>query len=232
MKARTAAKWERDGWEIVSQQAGRLQSELVLRRPVRKTSKRVFIAGGAVLAVLAVVITLGATGVFGDDEGDDQADAATSQAATKSSEPEVTAPETTPSTPETQDASPLTAANNPEFAALLRLGDYCDDSVAAFSEKYADRVITFDGSIDAMNRHGDATTRYDILIGAGDFSTTKALGPSFQFNDVNTTFDMHYVGTVPDQIGVGTNLTVSASVGQYDPNTCLFQLDPVETAVR
>ncbi|WP_369597510.1 DUF4839 domain-containing protein [Rhodococcus sp. 06-1460-1B] len=71
-----------------------------------------------------------------------------------------------------------------------------------------------------------------MLIGAGDFSETSAPGPAFQFRDVNTTDDLRWVGSVPDTIGVGANLSVTAEVNRYEERSCLFLLEPVATSVR
>lgn len=126
----------------------------------------------------------------------------------------------------------LTAANNPELAALLA-GSDCDESIAQFAAKYRGRNIEFDGNIAAMANHGSYDTRYDILIQAGDYNGATHLGPSFQFRNVNTTSDLRYTGEVPDTIGRGTNLHVVVKVGEYEgPRTCLFLIKPVSTAVR
>jgi hypothetical protein len=49
---------------------------------------------------------------------------------------------------------------------------------------------------------------------------------------VNTISDLRYTGNVPDTIGVGTNLHITAQIDEYEPNSCLFLLEPVETAFR
>lgn len=232
MEARVAARWEGAGWEVVSQERGRLQSELRIRREVPKTSRRAWVVGGgAVSAAIAVVVVLGATGVFGDDGESHTAAVSTGQpTAYATDRPVPTGPATTKS-PSPKDVV-LSAASDPELASLLEVGDNCDPSVGLFASKYNGRVISFDGSIEALNLHGNYKTRYDLLIGSGDYSTTTAKGPAFQFTDVNTVSDLHYVGDVPDAIGVGTNVTVAATVGDYSPISCLFQLKPVRTAIR
>ncbi|MFL0389952.1 DUF4839 domain-containing protein [Curtobacterium sp. 179-B 9B NHS] len=226
MESRTATRWEQDGWEVVSQEQGKLQSTLVIRRPVRTMSRRALAIGGGVAAALVVVIVLGATGVFGDDDRDD--DVVADPTAVKTSA--VSAPAVSP----TASSAPavVTAENTPAFAALLQLTDQCDPSIGAFAEQYAGRTVSFDGSIGTMNNHGSYTTRYDILVGAGDYSATTSRGPAFQFQDVNTTFDMHYRGDAPDTIGTGTNLGVTAEVGEYSSQQCLLRLTPVATTVR
>jgi hypothetical protein len=232
MEARVAAKWEEAGWEVVSQERGRLQSELQIRRVVPKTSRRAWaIGGGSVAAAVVVVVVLGATGVFGDDHsGKIDVDAVGHQATPAATQ--ATSADPAGSNSPSSDDLVLSAASDPELASLLELKDNCDPTIGSFASKYNGRVITFDGAIEAVNLHGNYKTRYDLLIGSGDYSTTTAKGPAFQFNDVNTVSDLHYVGAVPDAIGVGTNVTVTAAVGEYSQASCLFQLKPVQTAVR
>ena len=127
----------------------------------------------------------------------------------------------------------LTAENNADLASLLAVTDYCSDVVVDFAAKYEGAFIAFDGNIGAMNNHGDSSTRYDMLIGAGDFSETSQPGPSFQFRDVNATSDLHLTGAdIPDTIGVGDNLIIKAKVGNYESASCLFLLDPISTEVK
>ena len=153
-------------------------------------------------------------------------------------------PTETPSETPTSEATPtasatpelpaiLTVKNNPEFAALLKLGDNCSGMVNRFAKKYAGQTVQFDGSIQAMAPHGNYKTRFDILVGPGNFDPNKAIGPTFQFNDKNVISDLHLTGKhLPDYVGVGQNYTFTAQLGDFDPNSCLYQLSPVETKVR
>jgi hypothetical protein len=235
LESRTQTRWEQDGWELVTMTQGRLQSQLEFRRPNKRVGRPVLIAAGAGAAALVVVIVLGATGVFGSDEdAPAEAKAATTSAASAAA-PTTTAvrpSEVAAPSPTTDVQEVITAENSPQFAALLQLTDTCDASLAAFADGNEGRIVRFDGSIGAMAPHGSAKTRYDILIGAGDFSETSALGPAFQFNDVNTTYDMHYKNEGPGRIGVGTNLGISAEVEDYNADQCLFHLKPVATSFR
>lgn len=228
LEARAIAKLEQDGWELVSQTQGRLQSEIHVRRVVKPLPRRAFAIGGSVVAALVVVIVFGATGVFGDGNGDTRVAAAPSAPAHVPASEE---PVSMPSDP-AANVAVLTGASNQDLAGLLRLTDTCDPSIGRFAAEYDGRTVSFDGSIGAMNLHGSASARYDILIGAGDFSATQSNGPAFQFRDVDAVADLHYIGDVPGTIGVGTNLTVTATVGEYEPQTCLFLLEPVTTVVR
>lgn len=228
-ESRAVSKWEKEGWEVVSQSKGKLQTEITIRRHKPKTPWRLAAIGGGALAVL--VIALIANGIIREQSHAEPAET-----------PAASVSETTPSERPSQEPMPtesaeaggvlLTPESNADLAAVLSLGDYCDSSIAAFAEKYRGQTIAFDGNIAAMNSHDGASTRYDILIGAGDYSETSASGPAFQYRDVNTTNDLHFTGNTPDTIGVGTNLHVTAQVDEYEPNSCLFLLEPVETAFR
>ncbi|WP_064078155.1 DUF4839 domain-containing protein [Prescottella equi] len=231
MESRTIKKWETDGWEAVSQSPGKVQTEITFRRPKPKSRPLLWIAGGgALVLVLATIIVVGVIG---------ERNAAPEESASAVSS-EVAAAPSEQSSPESTDAAPapslesgdvvLTPENSPELAALLAGTDYCAPDVAAFAAAHRGQTIAFPGYIGAMGPHGGAKTRYDILINAGDFSDTP--GPNFQFRDVNTVNDLHWVGSVPDTVGVGANLSVTAEVDRYEERSCLFLLAPVTTAAR
>ena len=127
----------------------------------------------------------------------------------------------------------LTAENNADLAALLALTDPADSTVPAFAATYQGANIEFDGNIANMMNSGGYTTRYDILIMAGDYSETTWIGPNFKFADVNITYDLHLEGpNIPDTIGVGDNLHIVARVVEYNSTQELFFLEPISTSVR
>lgn len=128
---------------------------------------------------------------------------------------------------------PLTVESSPEFASLLLLGDYCDADIAAFAETNGGRTISFDGNIGALANNSGSSTRYDILLGAGDYDENAQLGPAFQFRDVNITSDLGLTGSnIPDSLAIGDNIRVTAIVDSYEENSCLLLLDPVSTEYR
>jgi len=147
---------------------------------------------------------------------------------------ETPAPEATPTaSPTPEPPAILTVKNNTEFAALLSLAENCSGKVNRFAKKYAGQTIRFDGSIQSIAPHGHYKTRFDILVGPGNFNPNKAIGPTFQFNDKNVVSDLHLTGKhIPDYVKVGQNYTFTAHLGDYDPHSCLYQLTPVETKVR
>ena len=139
--------------------------------------------------------------------------------------------------PETEVADiVLSAENNSDLAALLQVRDPTDSVVANFANTYQGRTITFNGHISAMAQHGSYQTRYDILIGVGNYEDTTLagveIGPYFQFNNVNYN-SLNFTGShIPDSVGVGTNLRVTATVGTYSEMTSLFQISPVSIEIR
>ena len=144
---------------------------------------------------------------------------------------EVTTPESTrsakPKVPET-----LTAQNSKEFAKVLKVSNECDNKFKRFAEKYAGHQIAFDGSISAMAQHGDTQTRFDMLVGPGDKGINTSTGPQFHFYDKNA-FDMNVTGSkIPEYIKAGQKYRFVAQVGEYNDDTCLWRLSPVETKVR
>ena len=128
-----------------------------------------------------------------------------------------------------ETAENLTAENCPDLAALLALRDPGDPSVSNFASKYSGQVIEFDGCVNAMQNHGEYTTRWDVLLGAGDFSENSALGPNFHLTDVNV-YDMNVSGG--DSVYTGLNVHVVAKVGDYNPNSQLFELDIISMHIR
>lgn len=233
MESRTISKWEKEGWEVISQSQGMLQTEISIRRPKPKMPRQqliALVAGGVAVAILMIVLAV--TGTIGDSDRVEQAATAPPTVEASPTPSETAMDNQAPTESVKSETAVLTPSNNPELAALLALADYCDGSIAEFANKFGGQTIDFSGHISAMNSHNGASTRFDILIGAGDFSETSSSGPAFQFRDVNATNDLRYTGDVPDTIGVGTNLQVAARVGAYETNSCLFLLQPVETAVR
>lgn len=243
MEARTMAKWEKEGWEFVTQsQEPLLRTKLTFRRLKPKRPRHLLPAAAGALLLIGIIVAVGAA-----REGDETPEANTSptNAAVVQSEQ----PSDGPSDKPTQKAEPsepakatpvasaaeqtLTVQNNSELAALLAGSDSDYDSIEGFATKYKDRTIEFDGNISYMNNHGDYKTRYDILVGAGNYSATSTTGPNFQFKDVNIVTDLHLTGSnIPDGIGKGDNLHIIARVEGFNRVQGLFFLEPVSTTVR
>lgn len=126
----------------------------------------------------------------------------------------------------------LTVENNAELAAILAETDPGSSIVSEFAKKYAGKIIEFDGNISNMMNNSNYKTRYDILIGAGDYSESTAIGPYFKFENVNI-FDLNLTGSeIPDSISAGQNLRITAEVKEYKENSQLFMLKPISTKIR
>jgi hypothetical protein len=246
-EAKTIAKWEKDGWELDSRSQGVLRTELTFRRVKPKTFGTAALAAfrrldrkvqllavsAAALVLLGILVgvVVGMQGSGGPSQptaSATEADAGTGGELAQ--EPAATSPAVP--TPSAED-EPLTVENNADLAALVAITDASVPAVGEFAAKYRGRTIEFDGNIAYMNNHGDYTTRYDILIGAGDYSETSMAGPNFQFEDVNITNDLHLTGSnIPDTIGTGDNLRIVARVVDYNSTQELFFLEPISTEVR
>lgn len=232
LEARTIAKWEKDGWEFVSQEVGKIQTQITFRRPKTPVPWRTLAIIGGVLAVCAVVIVIGVS-VSGGGSKEPEASSSPSASSVTEQTPASEAPAETDEPVEPATEEILTVENSTDLAALLT-GPSDGASVEQFAQTYAGRLIEFDGSIGAIAPHGDYNTRYDILVVFGDYSETHSSGgPSFQFRDVNTVSDLHYEGeNIPDTIGVGQNVRIVARVGSFEPDSTLFLLEPVRTRFR
>ncbi|MCR8669769.1 DUF4839 domain-containing protein [Agrococcus sp. HG114] len=230
-ESRTIAKWEADGWELVGQSQGALRSELTFRRPKPKVPMRQIAIGLAAAVVLAAAVGVGSA-LGSDDDAPATSESAAAPADTQvpaaESEPAVTEPATTSgaaASSENAEPTPLTIENSEDLAALLTGPDQ-GPTVEQFAAEYEGRLIEFDASIGAMALHSSYSTRYDILLTYGDYSETISHGgPSFQFRDVDS-------DDVPDSIGVGDNVRITARVLEFDNFRLLFQLEPVATQIR
>lgn len=228
-EARSIAKWQKAGWEFVDQNQGTLRTALNFRRPKPKVPWVLIAVAAGVVLLLAIVGGIAGALQDGDDKGPKSPSETTVVASGKLSE----TPKPEESASDESDANQVLAVeNSKDLAALLAVPDYCDETIATFAAKYEGRTIEFDGSIASMLNHGDYDTRYDIVVHPGDKGPKSVVGPAFKFEDVNVP-DLHLTGAnIPDSVGTGDLLHVVARVGEYNPDQCLFFLEPVSTEIR
>ena len=129
--------------------------------------------------------------------------------------------------PASEQDAVLTTANCPDLATLLSSSDM---DASWFVSKYAGKTIEFDGNIAYLAPHANYTTRWDVLINAGDYDPNHAQGPEMQYENVNT-LDMGFDDSL-DEIRTGTNVHIKAIVKDYNASTCLLHLDPVSMSAR
>lgn len=122
----------------------------------------------------------------------------------------------------------LTVENCPELAAVLTLNAEMDSSYEEFAIAYKNQVIQFDGCITYLTNYQDYATRYDLLVSAGDFvdENTANPGPTFKFKNVGV-YDLGDGLTLAEFVKIGSNIRVQAKVKSYNPDTGIFELDPV-----
>lgn len=129
--------------------------------------------------------------------------------------------------PASEQDAVLTTTNCPDLATLLSSSDM---DASWFVSKYAGKTIEFDGNIAYLAPHANYTTRWDVLINAGDYDPNHAQGPEMQYENVNT-LDMGFDDSL-DEIRTGTNVHIKAIVKDYNASTCLLHLDPVSMSAR
>ncbi|KAB1160062.1 DUF4839 domain-containing protein [Micromonospora sp. AMSO12t] len=229
IEARSIAKWQKAGWEFVDQDQGTLRTTLNFRRPKPKVPWVLIAVAAGVVLLLAIVGGI-ASALQGGNDKDPKSPSETTVAA--SEKPSETAKPDESASDESGADQVLTVENSKDLAALLAVRDYCDETIGTFVAKYEGRTIEFDGSIASMRNHGEYSTRYDILVSPGDKGPKSAAGPAFKFEDVNIP-DLHLAGAnIPNSVGAGDLLRVVARVGEYNPDQCLFILEPVSTKIR
>jgi len=238
------AKWQDQGWEFVSENRGTLRTELNFRRVKPKTFGARLLSIVAtfrrtqpktqfvLVASCALILVAGIIGiVVGTQSGGATPKPSTAQPTASTAPPaEPTEPDATESSAP-KDEQVLTADNSKEFAALLAVPDYCDETIAPFVAKYGGRTIEFDGAIAAMGKHGDYDTRYDFLVYPGNKGPEATVGPAFKFED-ESVFDLNLTGEKTSYVGEGDRFRFVAEVAEYNPTQCLLFLEPVSTRVR
>lgn len=90
--------------------------------------------------------------------------ASTTASAVPSETPSV-APNPTPSdSTEASADNVLTVQTSRDLRRLLAVEENCGDTVARFSSKYAGQMIRFDGSVSAVNPHGNLVSTKQVFL--------------------------------------------------------------------
>ena len=126
----------------------------------------------------------------------------------------------------------LTIDNCNDLKSILSNKAEFDPSYSSFASKYSGKIIEFDGRIDYAVNYKTYTTRYEILVSAGDYNSKSQIGPAFKFQDV-TAGDLNPNALfLSDQIWVGRNVKIVAKVKSFDSSSGLFFLTPVSVTGR
>lgn len=244
-ESRSITKWEKDGWELVDQDHGKLQTTLNFRRPKASVPWALVGATAAAIVLIFAVVAGVAVALQSDDDGKEPTASPTTTTGTEIQEPSGTpepsdtvvstqTPTPSPTEPDEPDAlEVITVDSTTDFAAALAVPTNCHQRLLRFSNEYSGRTIEFDGSIVDMANHGDYDTRYDILLAPGNKGPMSTVGPLFKYEDVNLVSDLGLTApNVPEYIAAGDTFSFTAEVGEYNDDNCLFFLEPVETRVR
>ncbi len=129
LETRTCAKWEKEGWEVISQKQHTLQSEIHIRRPKPRTPWKIYAIVGGLVGVL--IVTLIVTGTIRERSAGQAVTPAASISQIPAQPSDESSADQTESSPTPTAEAVITTKNNPEFKALLRIGDPCAQSVAA-----------------------------------------------------------------------------------------------------
>ena len=153
----------------------------------------------------------------------------------KTSETSKTSDTSTASSTATQSSTPqetaLTAQNNADFAHILTASDDFD-AYNGFVQKYKDQIIEFDGNIASLANSEEYSTRFDILMYSGDYSTTSSSGAAFRLENVSPATIKYTGENVPDSLKEGQNVHIKAKVLDYNSGGDLIIIDPIEMSMR
>lgn len=222
LEPKKISEYEKDGWELVSQDRGKLRTTLTFRRPKKPISKKTILGGMALLLVGVVGITFA---ILSEDKEPASQNSGTQ--VTEEAKPE----ETPAEEPAAEVDQILTVENNKDFATLLSNSnentyDFWDE----FYKKYKGRTIEFDGNIALMEKNPDYKYTYDVLIEAGQYSETTSIGAPFRALRVVVPFGWKKTNQ-DDVIVQGTNVHVVATIWDYNEGQT-FDIKLVSTTVR
>lgn len=128
--------------------------------------------------------------------------------------------------PVQEPAMALTSETSSDLARLLSSSD---TNAAWFSQQYAGQDIRFDGYVADLAHNENYNTRWNVLILAGDYGASPSTGPNFRLSDVSI-YDMNVTNS--DSIRAGDNITITATVGEYDEVADWLELNPISIEIR
>lgn len=220
LEAKSIEKMEQDGWELVSQDKGKLRTTLNFRRPKRPLPKNLIIVGSAAAIILATVVTIGAI-----TEDKHSVNPTPKETAT---EEVVKTPTPTPSADQDQI---LTVENNKDLATILLPKSEDSSLWQAFYDKYKGRTIEFDANVADMRLLGDSQYTYTVLFYPGNYSDVTAYGPPMRDQRVVIPYDWHRKN--PDDVIVyKSNIRLVAKIVDYNSDTSVFDINIEGTSER
>ena len=135
----------------------------------------------------------------------------------------------TPTVNEEPAQEPATVLTSEASSDLARLLSSSDTNAAWFSQQYAGQDIRFDGYVADFAHNENYNTRWNVLILAGDYGGSPSTGPNFRLSDVSI-YDMNVTNS--DSIRAGDNITITATVGEYDEVADWLELNSISIEKR
>lgn len=102
-----------------------------------------------------------------------------------------------------------------------------DKEYDEYFKSLAGRTIEFDGSLLAIDKLEGKDTRYELMIGSGDYNETTSMGPVMKVKDT-----AYGDGLNESVTEVGQNVKVRAVVYFYDMDNSYLEINPVSIDVR
>lgn len=138
--------------------------------------------------------------------------------------------EKTETSSEEKENKNITVENSPEFSKVVSEPDYTSSVIEEFVKDNEGKNVEFDGCIINIANAENYSTRYDILISAGDYEDEETAnpGPMFKFKNVNRE-DMHFTG---EGLSVGQNINIVAEIDSFNSDQGIFFLLPTKVSER
>ncbi|MEX3610493.1 DUF4839 domain-containing protein [Rothia sp. LK2588] len=227
-RASTIKKWESQGWELIGEEAGKIQTTLTFRKPKKPISPLMIV--GLIVMVL-LVAGMGIVGAMFEDKG--AKTEASPSASVSTTDSSIAAPPSTSPSIMSQEASEqpvITVKNNDDFAELVQTKGECSPEFYHFVKKYQGRVIEFDGYIANVT---DLQYHSDVLVTAGDYDLNTVRGPNFKFQMVDIPEAMNFPkGESPGVFDFGDEMHFKSEITGYRDDPCTIYLSPISTQVR
>lgn len=211
-EARSIAKWETQGWEFVSQTPAKLlRTTLLFRRPKQHAPRWAWIAGGAVLLIAVIGITIGAL-----TEGRGDSDSAASPSASNLASD---APSVEPS------PTPTTAPSVVTSAAPVTDAEVVSTFQTYFDERAASSVMVGKAVSKVSFENGVVSVTFDPAhagVTQATFDENKGFSNLASFAATPIAFNDNIGNRIrPSVDSIETSLPDGASLGTFNHSQIL-----------
>lgn len=122
----------------------------------------------------------------------------------------------------------ITVDNNELFNKIINARSPENKDVQEFADKYSGKTIEFDGNIQFLELKDGYDTRYSLMVNSKDYKEDCIYGPNFRFKNIGANDfkiddkddNMYYKAP----LNVGDSVRITATVGEFNPDTQVFDL--------